>query len=99
MTHRDPVTLRPQLAAAVIVELARVTETSQESIDENTLLDDIGLDSLGTIEVLVGVYDTFLDVDDADDRTLDEVPQLRTAGELVDFVLALAVGDDPRPSP
>jgi acyl carrier protein len=81
---------RAQLAVVVLDELARVTESPRASLDESTELDAIGLDSMGTIEVLVGVYDVLGDGEDLDDSAIDELPQTRTAGELIDFIVLLA---------
>jgi acyl carrier protein len=67
---------------AVVAIVAEVLGVDSAELSAGTsFIDDLGTDSLAMVEITVAVEDRF-EVDIPDDRT----PELRTVGDLVNFV-------------
>ena len=57
--------------------IAQQTGIDQDTLDENTTMDDIMADSLDTIEMLMAVEDGFdIDISDEDAKTLGSIGEL-----------------------
>jgi acyl carrier protein len=80
---------RDRIPTLLRAELAAVTGEPVDGFADDALLSDLGVDSLGLIEVLLSVRDQILDdvglsVDEVSDPPV--LPWLETVGELIVYV-------------
>jgi len=80
---------RDRIPTLLRAELAALTSQPEAVFVDEALLSDLGVDSLGLIEVLLSVRDQILDdvglaVDDVSDPPV--LPWLETVGELIVYV-------------
>jgi Phosphopantetheine attachment site len=80
---------RDRIPAVLRAELAAVTGEPISVFGDDVLLSDVGVDSLGLIEVLLSVRDQILEdvglsVDEVSDPPV--LPWLETVGELIVYV-------------